>query len=54
MEVTRWRKASRSEGVNNCVEVTLDAVRDSKNPDAVLKASLADLLVAVKAGMLDR
>lgn len=54
MEVTRWRKASRSEGVNNCVEVALDAMRDSKNPGAILNISLADLVVAVKTGRLDR
>jgi hypothetical protein len=35
-----WRKSSRSTNTNSCVEVagSLDAVRDSKNPDGpVLK-----------------
>jgi hypothetical protein len=31
----RWRKSSRSDGTNTCVELahTLTAVRDSKNPE---------------------
>lgn len=38
MEATRWKRSTRSEGANNCVEVahTLDIVRDSKNPDVTL------------------
>ena len=55
MEVTRWRKSSRSEGANTCVEVTLDAVRDSKNPTGpALSVDLSILVTTVKAGRLDR
>lgn len=39
MEAKRWKKSTRSTGgANNCVEVahTLDALRDSKNPGAIL------------------
>lgn len=53
MEI-RWKKSSRSEGVNNCVEVTSDALRDTKNPSATLPVDLARLLAAVKSGRLDR
>ncbi|MDU0292739.1 DUF397 domain-containing protein [Saccharothrix longispora] len=40
MEV-RWRKSSRSGSANDCVEVAshLGALRDSKNPAAVLEVS---------------
>lgn len=48
----QWRKSSFSGGDNNaCVELvgTLDAVRDSKNPDGpILRADLRDLLTAVQ------
>jgi Domain of unknown function (DUF397) len=51
-----WRKSSRSGGDNgDCVELagTLDALRDSKNPDGpVLRADLGALLDAVKTGRL--
>lgn len=52
-----WRKSSRSSGQNgDCVEVrnTLDAMRDSKNPNAVLNAQLDEFIASVKAGKLDR
>jgi Domain of unknown function (DUF397) len=51
-----WRKSSYSGGGNNaCVELvgTLDAVRDSKNPNGpILHAALRDLLTAVQEGRL--
>lgn len=53
----RWRKSSRSGGTNgNCVELahTLDAVRDSKNPAALLPVDVALLVAAVKADRLTR
>ena len=55
MEVTRWRKSSRSEGANTCVEVRLDAIRDSKNPTGpALSVDLTGMVTVVKAGRLDR
>lgn len=49
-----WRKSSYSGGDNgNCVEVhgTLDAVRDSKNPDGpVLTVDLRAFIADVKEG----
>ena len=51
----QWKKAARSEGASNCIEVRSDlsAVRDSKNPAGpVLQA--AGLIVAVKAGKFER
>ena len=48
---TAWRKSSRSGSQSNCVELvgTLDAVRDSKNPDGpVLRVELGALLTAIK------
>lgn len=54
MDHTRWRKATLSDGVNNCVEIHPDgAVRDSKHPGAVLRVDLASLLAAVRAGLGD-
>lgn len=55
MEAT-WKRASRSEGANNCVELHPDgAVRDSKNPDGpILEVELGGLVSAVKAGRLAR
>ena len=52
MEI-RWKKSSRSEGVNNCVEVTPDALRDTKNPGTSLPVDLARLLAVVKSGQLE-
>jgi hypothetical protein len=53
-----WRKSSHSNGNGGeCVEVagTLDAVRDSKNPDGgVLRTDLIALLATVKSGRLTR
>lgn len=52
----KWRKSSYSNGEGGaCVEVlgTLDAVRDSKNPNgAILRADLTTLLAAIKADRL--
>jgi hypothetical protein len=52
---TRWRKSSRSQAGQDCVELShrLDAVRDSKN-DAVLAVDVRALLHAVKDGRLGR
>lgn len=47
-----WKKAARSEGANNCVEVssTLAVVRDSKNPTGPrLAGDVAALVAALKA-----
>ncbi len=49
-----WRKARRSQNNQNCVEVTLDQVRDSKNPGPVLRGDLPALLRAIQAGRFDR
>jgi hypothetical protein len=54
--VHRWRKSSRTQGADNCVELagSLDRVRDSKNPcGPVLSANLRAFLAAVKTGRLD-
>lgn len=50
-----WRKSSRSEGANTCVELNYTGmVRDSKNPTGpALTADLAGLLTAVKSGSMD-
>ncbi len=51
-----WRKSSHSGGDNgNCVEVySLDAVRDSKNPDGpVLTLNLRAFIDEVKDGRYD-
>lgn len=54
---SHWRKSSFSGGENsNCVELvgTLDAVRDSKNPDGpILHADLRGLLTTIQEGMLE-
>jgi hypothetical protein len=53
-----WRRSSYSGGDNNeCVELvgTLDAVRDSKNPDGpILRADLRGLVAAVRESRFDR
>jgi hypothetical protein len=53
----QWRKSSFSGGGNNaCVELvgTLDAVRDSKNPNGpILRADLRSLLTAVQESMFE-
>jgi hypothetical protein len=53
---TRWKRATRSEGANNCVELAhVGAVRDSKNPGGpALQVGLAAMVAAVKTGRLDR
>ncbi|MBP2340113.1 hypothetical protein JOF41_006291 [Saccharothrix coeruleofusca] len=55
----KWRKSRRSTNSGgNCVEVanTLDAVRDSKNPDGPVLTwtpeALSAFLVGVKSGQL--
>jgi hypothetical protein len=53
----RWRKSSRSDAQDTCVELagTLDRLRDSKNASGpVLLAPLEEFITAVKAGKLDR
>jgi hypothetical protein len=55
MEVELWRKAARSQGANNCVEVSsLDAIRDSKNPDRVLPGLASPLVRAIQRGDVGR
>lgn len=51
MDETRWRKASRSTGVNNCLELHPDGwVRDSKDPHhRALAVDLHALLAAARA-----
>ncbi|GDY28943.1 DUF397 domain-containing protein [Gandjariella thermophila] len=56
--MNRWRKSSRSDGQNGCVQVsgTLDAVRDSKNPSGpvLYGVDVRALVAAAKEGTLDR
>ncbi|HEY3611503.1 MAG TPA: DUF397 domain-containing protein [Pseudonocardiaceae bacterium] len=55
MSGVTWRKSSYSgEGATgNCVELALDAVRDSKNPAGpVLSVDVDALVVAVKLGQI--
>jgi hypothetical protein len=53
-----WRKSSHSSGQGgNCVELlsTLDALRDSKNPNGpMLKTELSEFITMVKADRFDR
>lgn len=54
-ENIRWVKSTRSGDQGDCVELGhTGAVRDSKNPAGPkLKANLADLVGAVKAGLVN-
>lgn len=56
--VVRWRKSSRSGGEGTeCVELasTMDALRDSKNPDhSLTTAATRDFVRAVRDGHFDR
>ncbi|HEX3783345.1 MAG TPA: DUF397 domain-containing protein [Pseudonocardiaceae bacterium] len=47
-----WRKSSYTSANNECVEVagSLDRVRDSKNPEPILRVDLGALFAAVKTG----
>jgi len=50
-----WRKSSRSQAGQNCVELShaRTALRDSKNPNGpTLRADLTALLTAIKTGRL--
>jgi hypothetical protein len=51
----KWKKASRSEGASNCIELAnAGMVRDSKNPAGpTLTVDLTGLLNRVKAGTLE-
>jgi hypothetical protein len=53
----RWVKSSRSQSLQNCVEVTttLDALRDSKNRSGpTLRVDVSEFVRAIKAGHFDR
>lgn len=58
----QWRKSSRSQGANACVEVAVTAeavgVRDSKNPQAghftTTRHAWDQFTAAAKAGSFDR
>jgi hypothetical protein len=55
--MTNWRKSSRSDEANGCVEVasTLGEVRDSKNPTGpTLRVDVAALVAAVKTDRFRR
>ncbi len=49
-ESLRWRRSSRSQSGSTCVELahTLDAIRDSKNPDTTLTVPTRALIDAAK------
>lgn len=46
--VRTWRRSTRSPNGQNCVELSRDAVRDSKNPGPTLTADVAALIAAAK------
>lgn len=51
-----WRKSTRSEGIGDCVEVTVAhwvGVRDSKDPDAAVLWFTGDEWKAFIAGVKD-
>jgi hypothetical protein len=53
----RWVKSSRSQSLQNCVEVatTLDELRDSKNRGGpTLRVDVREFVRAVRAGRFDR
>lgn len=57
IERPRWRKSTRSDGPEACVELanTGDMARDSKNPTGpTLRINAAALVAAVKDGQLKR
>ena len=48
-QVFQWRKSSSSGGTGDCVEVTPQAVRDSKNPEGpTLRVDLRSLVTFAK------
>ncbi|MDX8050387.1 DUF397 domain-containing protein [Lentzea sp. BCCO 10_0798] len=55
----RWRKSSRSNSGQECIEVAndVDAVRDSKNPTTLLEfgpLAMSMFIEAAKAGTVGR
>lgn len=56
--ITSWRSSSFSGGENNdCVQIanTIDAIRDSKNPDSdVLQVDVRTLIDAIVANKVRR
>ena len=47
----RWRKSSYSSQGPNCVELSVDRIRDSKNPDGpTLHVDVGKLVAAIKRG----
>ncbi len=46
--VRTWRRSTRSPNGQNCVELSRDAVRDSKNPGPTLAIDVRSLIAAVK------
>ncbi|MEV0705711.1 DUF397 domain-containing protein [Saccharopolyspora sp. NPDC050389] len=52
-----WRKSSRSQNLQTCVELSspLGLIRDSKDPDGpVLSGDVSAFVQAVKVGRFDR
>ncbi len=57
MDTVTWRKSSRSQNGQNCVEVsgTLDRLRDSKNAlGPALRADVRGLVAEIRAGRFAR